>query len=485
MEHYQYLFFRILIIVFTSISLLIFQNRARNYLVGIAAILSIFSFLNFGQFHLPQNEKIHYWDAFHYYIGAKYFNELRYGSLYTASYVAGKEAGIFSEITSIRDLNSYSVIPVSLIDEPRVKARFSPERWEEFKKDIKFFYEESKRPDSAWQKLLSDHGFNAPPLKSVLMSKLLNCYELNSFTLNLTVSADYILIALLFFIIAISINFYPACIFIILFSLNPISPFDFTFGSVLRYDWFFALGTSLIAASKERFKLSAIALAISAHCRVFPFVFALSVILSLLKYKTKLKDFILYFTSTIIIGVLVATIFSKDLTIFPEFMAKMSTHTNVLYSNTVGIKSLFLSDVFINKISGSALSESEIAKLITERKSISVICGFLLSLPVILFSLKKSNFKAFCASCLLIFLLLNPVNYYYAFLAFASLYHDCFVTRIYNLIIVLILFAFLIGQIVLSLEPNMLLQNIAFSALAFLMLILLSTVSQKGKVSGT
>ena len=65
------------------------SRRFRFVVLALLAI-SALGYVNFGFFH-PGRGHVHYWDAFHYFMGAKYLPELGYSKLYEATYVAGRE----------------------------------------------------------------------------------------------------------------------------------------------------------------------------------------------------------------------------------------------------------------------------------------------------------------------------------------------------------------------------------------------------------
>jgi hypothetical protein len=447
-EYNYYYLIRGVILILAIFAVYNAKGKATLLLI-ITSIISAYSFVNFGNFQLPLKEKIHYWDAYHYYAGAKYFKELGYSGLYNATYVAGKEKGYFNEVSSVRELNTYSVIPVKLIDPEKVKARFTPERWTAFSSDLDYFYTESKRPDSAWEKLMLDHGYNAPPLKSSVMGFILNLFPLNNTSLTILVMADYFFVLAVVAIIAWQFNIYSACIFLIAFCLNPISPFDFTFGSVMRYDWFLFLGAGLCCLLKDKFKTAGVLFALSAQFRIFPLFFALGIMLTLSKRPKELFKFSGSFLFTCIVGIIISLIYFPDTIIYSDFISKMGLHHDNIFSNTVGIISL----------TGG-------------RKLLANIFGAILALISILLTLGKKPVCGFSCGTALVFFLANPVNYYYSFLALQTLEAGIFP----------LLTIFLLGQIAAYIEPNWWIQSIIFSFLVFAYLILHAIKSQKGKV---
>ncbi len=93
---------------------------------------AILSHPNFGLLHPRQSGyragAIHYYDAFHYFMVAKYLPELGYSGLYDARVVAGRELGASASIARIRDLRSYGARAVGDVDAETLRARFSKER---------------------------------------------------------------------------------------------------------------------------------------------------------------------------------------------------------------------------------------------------------------------------------------------------------------------------------------------------------------------
>jgi hypothetical protein len=102
-------------------------------------VVSAIGFVNFGFFHAVARQPVHYWDAFHYFVGAKYLPEVGYTRLYEATWVAGREMGAFADIARIRDLPTYQVRDTRSIDPAAVRARFTDERWRAFQQDLLVF----------------------------------------------------------------------------------------------------------------------------------------------------------------------------------------------------------------------------------------------------------------------------------------------------------------------------------------------------------
>ena len=139
--------------------------------LGLAAGLG---WWNFSAFNHPGFG--HPSDTFHYYVGSKYFPELGYQRLYLCTAVADVEAGLRSQVEarSLRDLASNQLVSAAIaIEHPETcTARFSPERWAAFARDIGWF--RSHVPARRWQAMQTDHGYNATPLWTALGGGLAN-----------------------------------------------------------------------------------------------------------------------------------------------------------------------------------------------------------------------------------------------------------------------------------------------------------------------
>ena len=158
--------------------------------IGALVVLAAVGFVNFGFFHVVQRQQIHYWDAFHYFVGAKYLPELGYTRLYEATYVAGREMRAFAGIERIRDLPTYQARDARSIDAAAVRARFTDARWRAFKQDLLFFG--PRIPD--WRRLFLDHGYNDPPPRALLLHTLVRWLPATPLTLAALTSIDYVLI---------------------------------------------------------------------------------------------------------------------------------------------------------------------------------------------------------------------------------------------------------------------------------------------------
>ena len=121
--------------------------------------------INYGTFH-GNNRMVHYWDSFHYYMGSKYFKEVRYDYLYACSNIGEIDDGQRNIMKRhVRDLRNNALLPAeqSLAGMSTIcHQRFTPERWAAFRQDLRLF--RSYMGSSWWAKMFKDHGYNATPV---------------------------------------------------------------------------------------------------------------------------------------------------------------------------------------------------------------------------------------------------------------------------------------------------------------------------------
>ena len=110
------------------------------------------------------------YDLLHYYINAKYFDELGYFRLLPALIIATDEAGPYcvgkAPIYLAQDEDDYRKKPVwhALAKKEEIKSHFTEARWQQFVHDATYIQRESKRLKCfLWRQLLQDHGFNGTP----------------------------------------------------------------------------------------------------------------------------------------------------------------------------------------------------------------------------------------------------------------------------------------------------------------------------------
>jgi hypothetical protein len=264
-------------------------------MLGAMAFLALTTFFNMWQ---PQFEDVeghgmtwvHTWDMRVYFPSAKYFDELGFDGLYLASVAAYLEdaPGATEERVAgveIRDLRTYDMTTVSnVIGEVRkVKQRFSPERWNLFKKDMAYFWK--TMGPSGYLGSLRDHGGNATPAW-ILVAHLIFRHTVASERLLFATGLLDPLLLVLFFVVAWrTFGVRTALVCLAVYGASTFPWFGSNWaGSTLRNDWMVLVGLGACALRKERHVLGGVLLAGGAMIRAFPAISVFYLIAPLLAW---------------------------------------------------------------------------------------------------------------------------------------------------------------------------------------------------------
>ena len=372
---------------------------------------------NFGVFHPNHYGHIHYWDVYHYFMGAKYFPELGYARLYEATYVAGREMGAFGDATKIRDLTTYQFRAVATIDAAAVRARFSPARWGAFKRDLAFLGNRIRE----WPGPLLDRGYNDPPPRALLLHLLVRWVPATPVTLTLLTSIDYVLIVVALVVVWRAFGPIPAALAFASLWLSFFARFDFIGGSLLRWDWLAALLLGMAALARGRGATAGACLAYAALARIFPLAFLLP--LGIKWVQSRARDAVLTraLVAAVAVVLVVVTVLiaaGEDRTSTRAYLAKIRLHSQEAAANSVGLGPLLVfhaapwtlnpdGTVFVSDTDATAATP---ASWIVPAVSAVYL---LLALPLIV---RASPLASVMYAVPLLFWALAPTGYYYTFL---------------------------------------------------------------------
>jgi hypothetical protein len=235
------------------------------------AALGVLGFLAWWHFlAVPLRDHVHEHDAFHYYLGARYFPELGYTRLYLCALAADLELGV-DPGTRIRDLDTNELVPVVLrLDEARgCRARFAPERWYAFRADLDWFRSRLSIPE--WHQIRRDHGFNGSPVW-LLAGGLLAGAPGGARALPWLALVDPLLLLAMWLGVVAAFGWRPAAVAAVFWGTNGLAGSDWTGGSLLRQDWLVALVLGIACLRRARPRAAGALLATSVLLRVFPVV---------------------------------------------------------------------------------------------------------------------------------------------------------------------------------------------------------------------
>jgi hypothetical protein len=250
-------------------------------ILGVCAFLALGTFGNLGhpQFwdhKFEQPSRVHNFDMRVYYPVAKYFKELQYDGLYQASVMAYVDdtPGLTLEgvgHVTMRDLKTHEMSRTRDVEGAirAVKARFSPERWREFVRDMRYFRETMGIRDYLGS--MHDHGGNATPVWMVVAHLIFMKTQASNGVLLMGALLDPLLLIAAFIAIGRVFGIRTMLLSMVVFGANDYYMFGSNwFGATLRHDWMALLGFGACALKREKWMLGGALLAWSAMIRAFP-----------------------------------------------------------------------------------------------------------------------------------------------------------------------------------------------------------------------
>ena len=256
----------------------------RRVVFGTLAFCAVTAFFTYYHFGAPQffdettgrRTFVHTWAMRNDFPTAKYFRELRFDGLYVASLAAyADDTPSFTPEklakVRLRDLRDNQMrMGSELADEmSRVRSRFSAERWQEFKRDMKYFSDTMGEADFVAS--MQEHGGDATPAWILPAYLLFSHLPASPATLTVTGLIDPLLILLMFFVVARNFGLRVMLYLVVLWGTSDFSNFGTNLmGATLRQDWLVALGLGACALKSGRPFLGGVLCAYAGLVRLFP-----------------------------------------------------------------------------------------------------------------------------------------------------------------------------------------------------------------------
>ncbi len=256
---------------------------AKKVLAGLA-LLSLLAWFDFFQATRAlgfQWSVQNHWDVYHYYLGSKYASELGYTELYHCTLAADVEDGLGELRLSagrVRELRSNVLVPVDLVaaDPERCTDRFTPERWQAFRRDVAWF--RTRLPPGIWLQISIDHGYNPSPAWNVTGGAIARWIPASELGFALLMAIDVLLLAALWGIAWRTFGLPGVAVALVFFGTNFAAGNTWTHGAFLRHQWFFLSGVALCALRVGRPGAAGFLLAWATLLRIFPGFFVLGVL---------------------------------------------------------------------------------------------------------------------------------------------------------------------------------------------------------------
>jgi hypothetical protein len=257
--------------------------------LGVVAICLYFHAFKFGY-----PKYWHRWDQYHYYMGAKYFPEIKYDGLYKCSAIAQHQLGVVTyeepddkgnvrsrridmkaeleaKTKTVRNLGGDNLLMKvdDLIKNPeQCISRFSPERWEQYKRDVKFFRIVSDK--KYWEDMQRDHGYNPPPVWTLAGWWISNLHDAEVWFMQAIAMIDIAYLLGVFAALWWAFGWRVSAVAAIFWGTQASAPFYWTGGAFLRQDWLFFMVLSACLARKRYFALAGAAMVYCGLLRIFP-----------------------------------------------------------------------------------------------------------------------------------------------------------------------------------------------------------------------
>lgn len=324
-------------------------RRQRRLAIALLGLVGVFGWFNYGKFH--SGKFIHIWEHYHYFMGSKYFPELRYTRLYECSAVAeaelyGKERVARRTMRDIAKTNLIGSTDDILANPDRCKSHFSAARWEAFKKDTAYFI---RKVGGRWANSQKDHGYNGTPWWSIVPSILTNLMgEANDRTILMLGLLDPLLILAMFAGIWWAFGLEIFAVAATFFAVNFPSRFYWNGGAFLRYDYLALVVLGICMLRKKKHAVGGAMLAAGAAFRLFPLFFAVGPAMQGFWRWFKEKAMPLPHRR-IVLGALIATaimvpgsliVAKGGVEVYQEFAINTQKHSDTPLTNHMGLRTV-------------------------------------------------------------------------------------------------------------------------------------------------
>ena len=402
----------------------------RNRLLWSLVALGALGYVNFGGFH-TDGTPFHIWDQYHYVIGSKYFPELGYDGIYVATLLARREQDPAYELpTRVRDLRTNRVVPGTSIAAlmPEVRARFSDERWTQFRADATHYYIRDE--------IFIDHGYNPTPAHAAIERLFTRHLPFRQMTVALYAALDFLLLAVAGVVVYRVFGLEILAAAALILGLGYCSRYYWIGGAFLRQDWLVALILCAAALARSHMRLAGIALAYAVCCRVFPLFMLLPLVVFAAAqwwHGRQLRDslqFALRFAGGAVALLLIGSSAGRGPGAWLESAQRLLVHTSAVGPNAIGLRVPFstsLANLRGDLIDPTTLYEySRIAAdfAATGRSHLVLIvlaAVVLLSLTVVVAWRARDPATAFVAGVAMIYTFTTPSCYYGSFFVLLAL----------------------------------------------------------------
>lgn len=328
------------------------KRLALGICIATLSLTGLVAFANYFKAPLLTGRHLNTYEFYHYFMGAKYCNEVGYYNLYNATIVADTELeGHFHyKNETIRNLYNRKQIKVSsvLSKTKRYKKPFLHERWDEFVGDVGFF--RNARGAWSWNRILNDHGFNGSPSWTMIANPLANAASTsNRSSLTALSFIDNVFLLLMLGMVTWAYGVRSSLLLLVLLGVHCFMKDSHLKAAFIRLDWIVGLIITICLIRKECYVFAGFIFSWVVLSRVFPAVFALGMFIKMAfqftRYR-KLETHYLKFFLAAAVGVLllvgISVAFYGRWDIWLDYFHKISLHNDYVSPGRLGFKNLFV-----------------------------------------------------------------------------------------------------------------------------------------------
>jgi hypothetical protein len=468
-----------------------FPKKTITYVTILFGAIGVLGYISADD--LGSQNFIHRWEFFHYYLGSKYPRELGYKRLYVCAAIAQAELGpaMRAEVVArnIRDLETDVIVPAApVLDNPEAcKSHFTPERWADFKSDVRWFRTTANK--KFWEGMSTDHGYNPPPVWTMSGHFFGSLFPtVTNTSMTILASLDTIVFALTFFFVWWAFGLDTCCFALLFWGIQFPANGYFTGGAFLRQDWLLFLVLAACLLRKHYWALAGASLAMSSLLRVFPAIFfvgiAIVAITYLLKHKRFAKHHLRFFAGAAVASVVLvaasASVAGADS--YPGFVRHIQLHHRTPLTNNMGLPVLlsFTAEGRAEHTRDAAAldefgrwAEVHSASLEKRRPSYLAINAFLFGVLVLVVRKIKTLWVAMALSAVLVCSLPTLTCYYYTFFLVPALLSKASATTARMSLMAVGISAFIVtwGRVSYQWDDRFTTQSIVFLCFAFALLV--------------
>lgn len=408
-------------------------QRRLDLAYRLLAVIALFSWTNFGSLR-GNGEIVHRWEQYHFFFGSKYLPEVNYFDLYKATILADRDldGSVARRLHVTRDLATFDDLPVDVAmrDGDRVRARFSDSRWKAFVAD----WDVLRTFPNDWARVLDDHGNSGSPAWAVLAAPIAYICGIGATGQVVMGLIDPALMLILFILCFRTFGSRATCIMVTIFAMIPFS-FDYLFGSLLRWDWLFALGLCLVFWKRGKPLVAGAALGYAISSKLFPLFFGVGWAFRAgwVIYKTRRIDrrVVRFAGGVVLAGALAVAISSAMFgpRVWSDYKLRITTaQTEKFYSNQYSFRTLFLQlrHSSLHELSTGWMEPRVIKQALPEvnigdHAAAFFLCQLLLTAVLATAVTRGDAFEALAIGPLLVFIWLVVNAYYWNMLALPAL----------------------------------------------------------------